>query len=117
MVKTREEYAIQKAMNQCAHSSDQNLPTEEEEKSTACTLFEPAFDDPPVQISSDSDSSDFEHEGNGTPCRFYNHDGCKNGSTCRFKHAPTKEMTTRDELFVLALLISHIEFEFEFSFG
>ena len=95
MTRTRQEYATLKATNQ----TGQDLPTEEE-----VFHFHPAFDDPPIEISSESDSSDFEHEGNGTPCRFYNHDGCRNGSTCRFKHAPTKERTTRDQLFVLSLL-------------
>ncbi|KAI0367861.1 hypothetical protein BV20DRAFT_1023528 [Pilatotrama ljubarskyi] len=45
----------------------------------------------------ESDSEDFKHRGNGTPCRFYNHDGCKNGKRCRFRHAPD-DKSVRDEL-------------------
>ncbi|KAJ3554387.1 hypothetical protein NM688_g3137 [Phlebia brevispora] len=50
----------------------------------------PLFDDPDdgIETGYTSDSSDFFHTGNGTPCRFYNHDGCAQGSLCRFKHAP-----------------------------
>ena len=44
-----------------------------------------------------SDSSDFEHTGNGIPCRFYNHDGCRNGPECKFKHAPD-DRSIRDNL-------------------
>jgi hypothetical protein len=48
-------------------------------------------------LSSQSDSSDYGHEGNGIPCRFYNHDGCKKGNNCPFSHAPD-EKSVRDEL-------------------
>ncbi|KIP07573.1 hypothetical protein PHLGIDRAFT_127540 [Phlebiopsis gigantea 11061_1 CR5-6] len=44
-----------------------------------------------------SDSSDFAHDGNGIPCRFYNHDGCRSGSGCKFKHAPD-DRSIRDNL-------------------
>ncbi|KAK7471092.1 hypothetical protein VKT23_002507 [Stygiomarasmius scandens] len=65
-------------------------------------MFEPGLDEIPERIPAgdDSDSSDFEHKGNGNPCRSYNRDGCQNGGPkkCRFRHAPPKEGTTRDEL-------------------
>jgi hypothetical protein len=61
--------------------------------------FEDRRLDDPLVIASESDSSDFVHEGNGTPCRDYNHDGCQRGTSCQFKHAPVKQKTTRDELF------------------
>lgn len=35
-----------------------------------------------------SDTSDYEHDGNGVPCRHYNHDGCQAGPDCKFTHAP-----------------------------
>ncbi|EIN04349.1 hypothetical protein PUNSTDRAFT_146568 [Punctularia strigosozonata HHB-11173 SS5] len=45
-----------------------------------------------------SDSSDFRHEGNGTPCKFYNHNGCKKGAKkCPFKHGPDNR-SMRDDL-------------------
>ncbi|KAL1745725.1 hypothetical protein HDZ31DRAFT_2135, partial [Schizophyllum fasciatum] len=44
-----------------------------------------------------SGSSDCEHEGNGTACRFHNHGGCNRGRTCRFSHAPDRN-SIRDDL-------------------
>jgi hypothetical protein len=49
-----------------------------------------------------SETSDFNHEGNGTQCRFYNHDGCARGPMCRFSHAPDMK-TVRDGLYVFGL--------------
>ena len=46
-----------------------------------------------------SDSSDWNHGGNGIPCRFYNHDGCKHGNACRFSHAPDHKSVC-DHLYV-----------------
>lgn len=46
-----------------------------------------------------SDSSDYEHNGNGVPCKFYNHNGCAKGSMCGFKHAPDHR-SLRDKLCV-----------------
>ncbi|TFK34378.1 hypothetical protein BDQ12DRAFT_636513 [Crucibulum laeve] len=59
-----------------------------------------------------SDSSDCEHTGNGVPCRFYNHDGCKRGKECEFMHAPD-EKSVRDDLgknVCLYLLLSSCKF-------
>lgn len=53
-----------------------------------------------VELESVSDSSDWNHEGNGIPCRFYNHDGCMRGTDCRFSHAPDHK-SVRDRLYVL----------------
>ncbi|KAI0284828.1 hypothetical protein BC826DRAFT_1109520 [Russula brevipes] len=50
-----------------------------------------------VELESVSDSSDWNHEGNGIPCRFYNHDGCMRGTDCRFSHAPDHK-SVRDRL-------------------
>lgn len=109
MIRTRQEYTALKATEdkeEWGHLGGQDLPAEGKEKELRDpALIVPGFDDPPVEILSDSDSSDFEHIGNDTPCRFYNHEGCKYGSRCRFKHAPTKQKTTRDELFVFASLL------------
>ncbi|KAJ7449559.1 hypothetical protein FB451DRAFT_748310 [Mycena latifolia] len=101
---TRQEYVKRKAAgyrDQWADSGGQDLSSDEEsdDEGDEFDFFEPGLDETPVEILSDSDSSDLEHEGNGVPCRFYNHDGCAKGSKCRFKHAPDKDRkTTRDEL-------------------
>ncbi|KAF8876346.1 hypothetical protein BD779DRAFT_167670 [Infundibulicybe gibba] len=50
-----------------------------------------------LELASRSDSSDCNHTGNGTPCRFYNHDGCLRGAKCGFSHAPD-EKSVRDDL-------------------
>jgi hypothetical protein len=60
----------------------------------------PQLDDTEVELESVSDSSDWNHEGNGIPCRFYNHDGCLRGTNCRFSHAPDHK-SVRDRLYVL----------------
>lgn len=57
----------------------------------------PEEDDPLDDIMTESDSSEFEHEGNGIPCRYNNHSGCRHGSQCYFKHAPD-DYSVRDEL-------------------
>lgn len=44
-----------------------------------------------------SESSEYEHEGNGTACRYLNHGGCRHGSECLWKHAPD-EKSVRDQL-------------------
>lgn len=59
----------------------------------------PLLIDTKVELESVSDSSDWNHEGNGIPCRFYNHDGCKHGNDCRFSHAPNHR-SVRDRLYV-----------------
>ncbi|KAK0492006.1 hypothetical protein EDD18DRAFT_1465724 [Armillaria luteobubalina] len=62
-----------------------------------CSDFDPPLDYPPRNIQTDSDSSDFEHDGNGKPCRAYNREGCSQGSKCALKHSPDED-TTRDQL-------------------
>ena len=57
----------------------------------------PHLDEDKVEYSSESDSSDYIHQGNGISCRFYNHDGCNKGTNCPFSHAPD-EKSVRDEL-------------------
>jgi hypothetical protein len=59
----------------------------------------PLLSDNKVELESVSDSSDWNHEGNGIPCRFYNHDGCMRGNECRFSHAPDLK-SVRDQLYV-----------------
>lgn len=49
------------------------------------------------EIRTESDSSEFQQEGNGIPCRYLNHDGCRHGSDCWFKHGPDS-YSQRDEL-------------------
>ncbi|KAE9410907.1 hypothetical protein BT96DRAFT_983585 [Gymnopus androsaceus JB14] len=44
-----------------------------------------------------SDSEEYRHSGNGRPCRYYNHNGCQFGKSCRYKHAPDVR-SVRDEL-------------------
>lgn len=41
-----------------------------------------------VDLDYESDSSDYRHEGNGIPCKYYNHNGCSNGRDCSYSHAP-----------------------------
>ena len=57
----------------------------------------PHLDEDRMEIDSQSDSSDYGHEGNGIPCRFYNHGGCNKGTHCSFSHAPD-EKSVRDDL-------------------
>lgn len=59
----------------------------------------PRVNDEPWEVYYDSDSEDCNQKGNKTPCRFYNHDGCRNGSQCHYSHAPD-EKSVRDELSV-----------------
>jgi hypothetical protein len=55
-----------------------------------------------LELESVSDSSDWNHEGNGIACKFYNRDGCLRGSDCRFSHAPDHK-SVRDRLYVLQI--------------
>ena len=57
----------------------------------------PSLDEPNLELESVSDSSEWNHEGNGIPCRFYNHEGCMRGIECRFSHAPDHK-SVRDRL-------------------
>ncbi|KAL1942221.1 hypothetical protein VTO73DRAFT_6285 [Trametes versicolor] len=50
-----------------------------------------------LDLEEESDSEDYTHQGNGTPCRFYNRHGCTHGARCRFTHAPDRK-SVRDEL-------------------
>ncbi|OSD02331.1 hypothetical protein PYCCODRAFT_1411269 [Trametes coccinea BRFM310] len=53
--------------------------------------------DGPVVVEDESDSEDYSHVGNGTPCKSYNHGGCSNGNSCRHQHAPDMK-SVRDDL-------------------
>jgi hypothetical protein len=46
----------------------------------------PLLSDEKVGPESASDSSDWNHKGNGIPCKFYDHDGCTRVTECRFLH-------------------------------
>ena len=59
----------------------------------------PLLGDTKAELETVSDSSDWNHGGNGVPCRFYNHDGCTRGDACRFSHAPDYK-SVRDRLCV-----------------
>ena len=61
----------------------------------------PLADGIKLELESVSDSSDWNHEGNGIPCKFYNHGGCSRGPKCRFSHAPDHH-SVRDKLYVLS---------------
>ncbi|KAI0776992.1 hypothetical protein BD413DRAFT_524578 [Trametes elegans] len=50
-----------------------------------------------VEFEEESDSEDYNHVGNGTPCKFHNHGGCAHGTRCRFRHTPDGK-SVRDEL-------------------
>ena len=58
-------------------------------------------DDATPSLESVSDSSDWNHEENGRPCRDYNHDGCTRGLECKFSHAPDHK-SVRDRLCVFS---------------
>ncbi len=60
--------------------------------------FDPPLNFPGKPLQSGSDK----HEGNGQPCRAYNHNRCSQGSKCRFRHSP-EDHTMRDELYVTLL--------------
>ena len=60
---------------------------------------------PKVELESVSDSSEWNHVGNGFPCPYYNHDGCKRGDECEFSHAPDHK-SVRDRLYVSSSDIS-----------
>lgn len=72
----------------------------EEDDSVDSSDETPLLEDTKVELESVSDSSDWNHEGNGIPCRFHNHDGCLRGADCRFSHAPDHK-SVRDRLYVL----------------
>lgn len=63
----------------------------------------PSLYEPKLELESVSDSSDWNHEGNGIPCRFYNHEGCMRGTECRFSHAPDHK-SVRDRLCAFSFL-------------
>jgi len=71
----------------------------EEDESVAEEDCGPSLTDPGKELESVSDSSDCNHEGNGFPCRYYNHDGCMRGVECRYSHAPDHK-SVRDRLYV-----------------
>ncbi|KAI9507662.1 hypothetical protein F5148DRAFT_969472, partial [Russula earlei] len=50
-----------------------------------------------LELESVSDSSDWNHDGNGIACRIYNHDGYLCGTRCRLSHAPDYRIV-RDRL-------------------
>ncbi|KAH9059441.1 hypothetical protein EDB83DRAFT_2552313 [Lactarius deliciosus] len=70
---------------------------DEDDESVAFDQEFPSLSEKKVELESASDSSDWNHEGNGIPCRFYNHDGCMRGTGCRFSHAPDHK-SVRDRL-------------------
>ncbi|KAI0052818.1 hypothetical protein FA95DRAFT_1601514 [Auriscalpium vulgare] len=57
----------------------------------------PQPDESRIELMSASDTTDFQHAGNGIPCRFYNHSGCVRGVACGFSHAPDQK-SVRDAL-------------------
>ncbi|SJL04759.1 uncharacterized protein ARMOST_08129 [Armillaria ostoyae] len=63
-------------------SSDYGAPSEDRDKDDSST---------------NSDSSDCRHVGNGVACRFYNHGGCNRGKNCAFSHAQD-DKSIRDDL-------------------
>jgi len=71
---------------------------EAEEDTNSYSDYEaPVLEDDPKLGESLSESSDWDHTGNGIPCKFYNRTECKNGRTCRFSHAPDQK-SERDAL-------------------
>ncbi|KAH8978379.1 hypothetical protein EDB86DRAFT_942928 [Lactarius hatsudake] len=70
---------------------------DEDEESVAFDQEFPSLSEKKAELESASDSSDWNHEGNRIPCRFYNHDGCMRSTGCRFSHAPDHK-SVRDRL-------------------
>lgn len=62
----------------------------------------PGYHEEPQELISDSDTGDCQHRGNGTPCRFYNRQGCTRAE-CHYSHAPD-DKSVRDELYANHLL-------------
>ncbi|EIW52990.1 TPR-like protein, partial [Trametes versicolor FP-101664 SS1] len=73
-----------RALKRMAHAEDMS----DDEDDLPGDVFDPV---------EESDSEDYTHKGNGTPCRFYNRHGCTQGARCRFSHAPDQK-SVRDEL-------------------
>ncbi|KAN0129038.1 hypothetical protein V8E53_013188 [Lactarius tabidus] len=57
----------------------------------------PFLNDAKYELESVSDSSDWNHEGDGSPCSNYNLDGCMRGAECEFSHGPDYK-SVRDRL-------------------
>ncbi|KAH8978380.1 hypothetical protein EDB86DRAFT_3090749 [Lactarius hatsudake] len=70
---------------------------DEEDESVAEDDVGPSLTDPGKELESVSDSSDWNHWGNGFPCQYYNRDGCTQGFECEFSHAPDHK-SVRDRL-------------------
>ncbi|KAI9438977.1 hypothetical protein H4582DRAFT_107123 [Lactarius indigo] len=69
----------------------------EEDEFVAEDDFGPSLTDPGKELESVSDSSDWNHWGNDSPCWYYNRDGCTRGVECEFSHAPDYK-SVRDRL-------------------
>lgn len=80
---------------------DGDISDEEEDRNAwmVDASARPTLQDPDMETPFESDTDDLWHEGNGVPCRYYNHDGCKLGTACRSKHAPDNR-SVRDHLCV-----------------
>lgn len=61
----------------------------------------PKPNDGKMELESVSDSSDWNHIGNGSPCPNYNHDGCSRGVNCELSHGPDYK-SVRDRLYVFS---------------
>ena len=68
---------------------------------------DPGADDEPLEREDESDTEEFVHMGNGSPCKFYNDDGCTRGRRCQFRHAPDSR-SVRDELYVPRSIVSFV---------
>ena len=68
---------------------------------------DPAVDDEPLEREDESDTEDFAHTGNGSPCKIYNGNGCTRGRRCQFRHAPDSS-SVRDELYVPRSIVSFV---------
>ena len=66
---------------------------------------EPAIYEMACETPFESDTEDFYQDGDGTPCRSYNHNGCARGRLCQQKHSPDS-MSIRDGLYVYPHLLA-----------
>ena len=56
----------------------------DEDDSVIMSEVGPSLPSPELELQSESESSNWEHDGNGVPCKSFNRDGCTRGVECSF---------------------------------
>ncbi len=83
--------------NKALNETNALLRERDEDDSVIQSEVGPSLSSAKFELESESESSDWEHDGNGVPCKPYNRDGCTRGVECGLSHAPDK-MSVRDRL-------------------